>query len=331
MDSSYMDGSGYDREAVSFYDVAHEGAQIRAISGVLDQCADLHGLSPRSLIIVATDALSLASARFVVRMRSPLRLAVVITDVLPGYVGALDVVVVVSDRAEDPAGFNALNIASRRGAFSVLAGPARGPLVDDAPTDTVVIPALPSALGASPARAVTVISTVLDLLEEDSDLVRQRLEAFAAIVDTELEQLSPERNSVVNPGRVLREFAEGARLVHTGPSKIGMAVAELVSVMWTLRGLPSGAIPMDELVMSEQRVDPEDIFHDPFLDGPVTLIPLKTIVWAESSDVTAAMPHTLAVDCETPDIGPVAGALRLITRGFAATTFDLPDAPVEDY
>ena len=100
MDNSYLDGSHYDRETVAFYDVAHEGAQVRTVAGVLDQLGGLYGLNPRSVIILPTDQISRAAARFVGAMRSPLRLPVVVTDVLPGYVGALDIVVAVGADAD---------------------------------------------------------------------------------------------------------------------------------------------------------------------------------------------------------------------------------------
>lgn len=327
---AYLDGSSYSRESVMFYDVAYEGAQVRAVAGAIPALQGLHGLQPRSVVIIATDQVATASARFVTRLRSPLRVPVVITDALPSYVGALDIVAVVGDRADDPDVSQGLIAADRRGATTVLAGPPRGPVLDDAPSDTIVLPALPTVFGASPARSITAISTVLDLLEENPDLVAQRLEDTAVLIDEELEQLSPERDTVVNPGRQLREFGDLARVLHTGRSRHGFAVAEVMAVLWSLRGIPSGVSAMDEI---ELPATPpvRDPFHDPLIDGPVDLIPLRTVVWAEDPDVAAAIPDALAVTCETPGVGPLAAALKLITRGLAATTYDLPEAPTEDY
>lgn len=327
---AYLDGSTYKRETVKFYDVAHEGAQVRAIAGVIPQLEGLYRLQPRSLVVVATDQVAAAAARFVVRMRSPLRVPVVLTDALPSYVGALDIVMVVGDRADDPEASQGLIAADRRGATTVLVGPPRGPVLEDAPSGTVVVPALPTVFGASPARSIIAVGTVLDLLEEDPGLVTQRLDEIAGVVDEELEQLSPERDVVVNPGRQLREFGELARVLHTGRSRHGFAIAELMSVLWSLKGLPSGVAAMDELEIAPQAPT-RDLFHDPLLDGPLDLVPLRTVVWAEDPDVAATLPDALAVNCETPGIGPLAAALQLITRGLAATTYDLPEAPTEDY
>lgn len=327
---AYLDGSAYRAETVKFYDVAHEGAQVRAVAGVIPELDALYGLQPRSVVVIATDQVATASARFVTRMRSPLRVPVVITDSLPSYVGALDIVMVVGDRAEDPDVSQGLIAAARRGATTALVGPPRGPVLEDAPSDTIVVPALPTVYGASPARSITAISTVLDLLEENPDLVAQRLDDTAGHIDEELEQLSPERDTVVNPGRQLREFSDLARVLHTGRSRHGFAVAEIMSVLWSLKGLPSGVSAMDEIEVPA-AAPARDLFHDPLIDGPLDLIPLRTVVWAEDPDVAAAIPDALAVNCETPGVGPLAAALKLITRGLAATTYDLPEAPTEDY
>lgn len=327
---AYLDGSTYDRETVKFYDVAHEGAQIRAVAGAIPQLEGLYGLRPRSVVIIARDQVADASARFVTRMRSPLRVPVVITDALPPYVGALDVVMVLGDRADDPEASLALITACGRGATTILVGPPRGPVLDDVPSDAVVIPALPTVYGASPARSITAVGTVLDLLEENPDLVAQRLQDTATVVDEELEQLSPERDSVVNPGRQLREFADLSRVVHTGRGRLGFAVAELVSVLWSLDGLTSGAAVLDELELPTPPPG-DDLFHDPFLDGPADLLPLKAVVWAEEPDVAGSIPHALSVTCDTPGTGSLAAALKLITRGLAAPVYDLPEAPAEDY
>lgn len=320
MDNSYFDGSGYDPEAIAFYDVAHEGAQVRTVSGVLDRLAGIRGLNPRSLVVLPTDQVARAAARFVLAHRSPLRLPMVVTDTLPAYVGALDIVIVVGDRADDPEASQSLIGASRRGAVTVLAGPARGPLLDDAPDDCLVIPALPTAAGASPARSITAISTVLNLLEESPELVEQRLLEVAAAVDTELEQLSPDRDELVNPGRQLRRFVEGAQVLHSGRSRTGRAVAELVATLWSVKGLPSGMVEADELAAAAPPAPATDLFHDPFLDSDSSVVPLRTVLWAEKE---AGLAHALAVDCETPGLGRAAAALQLITRGFSATAYDV--------
>ena len=50
----YYSGAGhYDRETVRFFDVAHEGAQLRAVAGALPQIERLRGMQPLSLIHIS--------------------------------------------------------------------------------------------------------------------------------------------------------------------------------------------------------------------------------------------------------------------------------------
>lgn len=302
-------------ETIRFFDVAHEGAQVRNIAGVVEErrLERLHRLNPRSLVVVATDQISRAAAQAVVTLRSPLRLPVVVTTALPNYVGALDLVVVVGDRNSSEA-LQALNVASSRGAVTALVG-THGPVAEDAPEQTLQFPVLPAGVGSSPARTMSAICSILDLLEEDPDLVVQRLRGTADVIDTELESLSPERDEMVNLGRQLRRHVTGAQVIHTG----NRAIAELMATLWTLKGLTSTSADVAELPEIFADTDSTaDLFHDPFLDSPGKVIPLKAVIWAaELQGVPAALEQNCSV--ETP--GPVAEALTLITRGFAATTY----------
>ncbi|WP_336884556.1 hypothetical protein [Corynebacterium pilosum] len=142
--NSYYEGAGdYDRETVRFFDVAHEGAQLRAIAGRLQgKFEQLRGLNPRSVVIVGTDQIARAAARYVVQLRSPLRCPVVVVDTLPAYLGALDVVIMVGDAADNDDFSRDIISAGQRGATTIFAGPAQGPLIDDVPDSALVIPAL---------------------------------------------------------------------------------------------------------------------------------------------------------------------------------------------
>ncbi|MDR7328691.1 hypothetical protein [Corynebacterium guangdongense] len=316
----YYDGSGYDRETVRFFDVAHEGAQVRAVAGSIDRLVGVRELQPRSLVILARDMLAEASARFVTAVRTPLRLPVVVTTSLPTYVGALDLVVGIGDRGDDPELARDLLSANRRGAVTVLIGPAQGPITEDISPDTIRVTPLPTSVGSSPARAICAVSTVLDLLEEDEQLVAQRLAVIADELDEDATQLSPERDILVNPARRLRTFIDGSRLLHTGVGPVAEAAAELIAAIFTAKGLSSGWASAAEL--GDALGDPapvDDLFHDPFLDGPSSLVALKTIVWGTYATDIA---HAQAVECPPSAAGPTGQALRMITRAFAVTALD---------
>lgn len=333
-DRDFFDGSRYDPETVRFFDVAHEGAQIRAVAEAVDKLSHLRGFDPRSVVILSPEHLARHAARLAVTHLEPLRTPLVVTDRLPTFVGALDAVIALTDRGEHPQLAQDLIAAGNRGAEVVVAGPARGPLLEDLPERAAVIPALPTVAGFSPARAITTVIAVLDACNGAEVPVAERLGQLADNVDAEIAALSPERDETINPGRGLRIFADGARIVHTGPGEftedhvVGARTAELVAHLWSARGLPSGFVDPGEiadLVATQSTANSNDIFHDPFLDEEPVLLPLKVIVWAAEE---AGWPNSLAVNVDpaTRSLGRLDTTLRLITKALAATTYQDPGA-----
>lgn len=315
----------YDRDAVRFFDIAHEGAQLRAVAQAVPELARLSGMRPRSVVVLATDSVAEAAARATVTWIKRCEVPVTVTRALPAYTGALDVVVIAGAEASRESDLRALATAVSRGAEVVVAGPAHGPLIDDTPAHAIRIPALPTAMGPSPARTVGVVGAVIGSLIQPLDIVAERLALIADEVDEELRALSPERDDAVNPARQLRAYAEGARIVHTGAEAASYAVAQLASAVWTAKGMASGALPADELpgamdAASSVAGSPEqDLFYDPFIDGPSELVGLKAVVWAcegsEGLNATGAWVESAGDD--TTD--PAARAMRLATRAFAVT------------
>lgn len=323
--SEYYGGAGhYDRETVRFFDVAHEGAQLRAVGGATPRLERLRGMQPRSLVVVGTDQLARAAARAYAALQGPLELPVVVAGTLPAYVGPLDVVVFAGDAGSREEDLRGLLTAAARGAETVLAGPARGLLLDDAPAATTVIPALPTAAGPSPVRTLAAVGAVLASLTRDAAVIAEQCDLLADAVDEELASLSPERDATVNPARQLREFAGDARVLHSGAGPTGAAVAELAAHLWSARGIPSGYVHPEELGLALEDAGVaasagKDLFHDPFLDGPAELVPLKTVLWAQRD---TAAPNTRAEAVDAVSAVETAQALRLVTRAFAATAFD---------
>lgn len=324
-DRRYFEGAAhYDRETVRFFDVAHEGAQLRIAAAAAATLEHLHGDSPRSVVVIPTDQFARAAVHAIVDLRAPLSLPIVVTDQLPGYVGPLDVVVVVGDAGDNEVASRALVAASRRGAETVLAGPARGPLIDDAPDAAAVIPTLPTAAGPSPLRAFGVVAAVLDLLTLPAEPVRERLDILANEVDAELQALTPERDESVNAARQLRGFAAQAHIIHTGVEPIGAATARAAAHMWSARGLPSGAVDRRELASALEQAPGQneaDIFHDPFLDGGDVRIPVRTLVWNHEG---ALIPGSRGEVCEQSSAGAEGTCARLLVRALAATVMEQP-------
>mgnify|MGYP006863084636 FL=1 len=315
--------TSYDPETVRFFDVAHEGAQARVVaSAVPDLARVLSGMRPRSLVILAADQIARAAAHVAVGLAEPADVPIVVSESLPRFTGALDIVVVAG---ESPWAERALHDAARRGATTVLID-----AMEDAPEDTIVIDALPTTEGASPVRAITALHAVQAVLSEDPELVARRLEDVADAVDREVDALSPQRDTTTNPGRALREFAEGGRVIHSsGVDRyafsdertrvdLGALVARMAGAIWAVHGL-GGTVVDAEGVGPLLQDAPTDIFYDPFEDEE-PLVPLKIVLWGQEE---ANLPHSFAAASADPDCGDVARALQLITRSYAATAYDV--------
>ncbi|MBI8989584.1 hypothetical protein [Corynebacterium meridianum] len=318
----WSDGSRYDGDAVRFFDVAHEGAQVRCVAGFIADGAldEIVGTRPRSVIIVAGDLLSTRAAQLAVSLRSPLRQPMVVTDVLPSYAGPLDVVIVASGRGDDPERARALSAAVGRGCAAILVAPARGPLVDDAPARVAVVPEPPTVQAISPARVVATVDAVLDLLEQDPALVVESLKRVADEIDAELVTVRPERDEVVNPARRLRDSIAGRTIIHSAEEPVGTAVAGVVTAIWDSAGLPGAVIPQPELAVALPALRPHvtDVFHDPYLDDRPAMLSLRIVVWAAED---TRLPDATAQGWGEPAPGRLAGALRLTTRGWAASIY----------
>ena len=334
-DEGYFSGSQYDPETVRFFDVAHEGAQIRAIAAHIQHISVVRGAEFRSIVILPTDQVARASAEMVVELISPMAWPITITDKLPHFVGPLDLVVVVGERSDAEWASLALITAARRGATSALIGPTRGPLTEDAPEETLTFPTPPTAEGASPSRYIAGLLALLWSITDAEVIVEERLNELADIADEELQQLSPEREATVNPGRALREFSADARVFHTASRfeqpadslisiNVGMAVARCAASIWTTRGLAGEFIEPELVPMvlerNQEGAAQKDIFYDPFLDGEKTLVTLKIIVWGQAE---SHLPHSLAMACTETDHSDLVCAVQLLIRAYAATAYDV--------
>ena len=79
-DRSYYDGAaGYDIESVRFFDVAHEGAHVRAVAQAAELLDGLRNTSPRSIVVLVTDAVSDAAAQCAVALLDFGRAPVMVT------------------------------------------------------------------------------------------------------------------------------------------------------------------------------------------------------------------------------------------------------------
>lgn len=74
----------------------------------------------------------------------------------------------------------------------------------------------------------------------------------------------------------------------------------------------------------------DDIFYDPYIDGPSELVGLTTVVWScEAADpVASAGSRVEAVETDATDLA--ARAARLVARAYAATALSADTADTAD-
>ena len=311
-----MESTQWTPEQVRFFDIAHEGAQLRALAGQVAGLNEyLAGLRPRSVVVLATDQVAAAAARAIAQAYQPQAACpVVVARALPAYVGALDIVLTVGEAADCEWVSRALLTAQQRGAATVFAGPP-GPLADDVADDAFLFTALPNVSGPAPARAAGAVWLVLG-----GD--PQALDEAAAAVDAELAACAPDRSADTNPARQLGAFtaqAGGSGVMHSAPAgdRVGEAVASVAAAVWATRGRSGTVVEAAQLPQALDGADTQaadDIFYDPFIDGALTW---RVIFWGQEE---ANLPHSLAVNAA--EGSEFSRALQLFTRAYAATAFD---------
>jgi hypothetical protein len=183
---------------------AMSGAQVRAsaeIARELDLRSRLDVGRPRALVLVGRQGIGRAATRVIASMLSPgCPVPVVTCDVVPSWVGALDVVFAYTADPGDEELAASLDRAGRYGAAVVLTAPPDGPVAASiAGHGLVISPQLSGAIPESFTSAlITGLLTVsaLDLLSVDADLVADQL-------DAEAERNHLGHESFVNPAKSL--------------------------------------------------------------------------------------------------------------------------------
>ncbi|WP_142001782.1 hypothetical protein [Amycolatopsis cihanbeyliensis] len=183
---------------------AMAGAQVRSTleaGAELELGERLDIGRPRALVVLARDGVSRASAHLLeALLGASCPVPVVVSDVVPGWVGTLDVVTGHLDEGEDPEPAASLERAARYGATIVLSASQDGPVASAVAgrglliTPRVRVPpelAFPRALAAG-----LLVANTLGLLVSD-------LESVADQLDGEAERNHPGHESFVSPAKAL--------------------------------------------------------------------------------------------------------------------------------
>lgn len=273
--------------------LASAGAQVRRALVSADEAGVARvsgGERPRSVLVAALGGSSLVCdvLDLLAEPGSPVPVMTRRGAPLPGWVGPLDLVIAVSQsgRAAGPLALAAE--AARRGASLLTVGAAGSPLADISARARgvhvdVAIPT-PSSRTAlwSILTPVLVAADLLGLVP----CPRPVLERVADVLDVVAEECRPSSESFVNPAKVLAVgLGETVPVVLGDGALTGVAASRAASMLARTARIPAthGELPdaasqvvacLDGpygLAAGLQRpTGGDDIFADPYLDGPAT-------------------------------------------------------------
>ncbi|MFC0314251.1 hypothetical protein ACFQNE_07570 [Gordonia phosphorivorans] len=289
---------------------AMSGAQVRAVAeaqseGVLDPLADLR---PRAVVVVTGAALlsaragALVTAVFAARIDVP----VVVVPVLPGWIGPLDVVVVLGADAGDPQLSDALTRAAHRRAELVVAAPLEGPLREAAglgrPGAVPLIdlsprlPIDPRFVFAGQVAALAAVLTGLTAVRLTP--APPALAEIAEHLDAEAAADHLGQESFHNQAKLLALRTAGHRSVWVGDTPGAAAVAAQVAVAFFEIAGRIAAVTDEPRALAALAADgtsaggTDSLFYDPEFDGPAVSEPLRAF-WVSTADRASTLARRL--------------------------------------
>ncbi|MDN5564156.1 MAG: hypothetical protein L0G49_10370 [Luteococcus sp.] len=181
------------------------------------------------------------------------------TGGLPGWVGPLDLVVVLASEGSERDLMGAVAEAVRRGASLVVAANPDSPIAEQAASrSTLVLPVEHS----DPLATVVV---TLELLHEMGLGPAVDHERIAARVDLVAERCSPHRDLASNPAKDLAvALAEAQPLVWGGSVLAARAARRIAEALRRASGRPALSADADALLPVLSACVPRDPFRDPF-------------------------------------------------------------------
>jgi hypothetical protein len=241
----------------------YAGAQLRVVA---EGAARLPRVDrPRSLLVIGPTA-GIDTGVLAAVLGDPRAPLVAAADV-PGWVGALDVVVVLPGGVDDERSAVAAATAVRRGAATVVRGPVTGPVADAA--GSALFPAelaVPEVLSAPGRWALLAAVAGASGIGPEPDLF-----AVADLLDAAAPALHPGAESFLNPAVNLAEYLEGATPLLIGADPLADALLPAgAAVLTELAGVATGVLPSARAVgrpaALSRSAGPRDIFADPFDD-----------------------------------------------------------------
>ena len=269
---SWFDESRLDDEAalsgadVRLRALAESGARVRrdahtAVSAALSalESQGEESFRPRAVLAAGPDSRLL---RAVLEPWCPVPFVAWPNPGLPGWVGSLDLVVILAPEGSDAAAASAVAEAVRRGAQVVVACPERSVVAEHAQGRHVTI--LPTVTGDQLAAAVV----MLEFLERVHLGPSADPEEVAGALDAVATACSPHRDLAVNPAKALAIALADSSPLFWGDSVLAARAARRVaeSVRRTT-GRSALAADAEHLLPVIEGARVRDVFADPFADS----------------------------------------------------------------
>ena len=272
-DDSWLEDQRALRDAdVGLRRLAEAGARLRReFGGAEEPLLQMSVLErPRAVIAAGSEA------RFIRAMLEPVCPVPFVAwpaHGLPGWVGALDLVVVMASDVVTPALLATVHEAVRRGAQLLIACPPASVIADHALSSSTIL--LPTST-ADPLAAAIVTLTALHRLQLGPEVDPWQV---ADAMDQVATDCSPYVNVAENPAKDLAMgLAEAHPLVWGGSVLAARASRRVAEALRAASGRAALAADADELITVLESAAPRDPFADPFEDAvsadrrPVLLI-----------------------------------------------------------
>jgi len=243
--------------------LAEAGARVRhEVTASAETLAELAGQwRPRAVVAAGADARLL---RAVLEPWCPVPFVAWPGPGLPGWAGALDLVVVLAPGGGAADTGSAVADAVRRGCTLLVACPGHSPLAESAASRATIL--LPTRTDDALAVAVVVLQA-LHLFELGPEI---NPEAVALALDDTATRCSPHRDLSENPGKDLALFlADSAPLVWGGSVLAARAGRRVAEAMRQASGRAALAADADHLLPVLELASRHDVFADPFRDTGV--------------------------------------------------------------
>jgi hypothetical protein len=306
--------------------LAESGARVRreaaASAGHLDALSS-EGM-PRAVLAAGSDARLL---RAVLEPWCPVPFVAWPGPGLPGWAGALDLVVVLAPAA-DPSAIPVVAEANRRGCTLIVACPATSTLAEASAGRHSTV--LPTETGDTLASAVVVLQALhgLGIGPEVVD------EDVARSLDDVAIECSPAREVGFNPGKDLAlALADDLPVIWGGSVLAARAARRIAEALRRSSGRAALAADAQHLIPVIEGAKPRDVFADPFADPQAIAHRPSLLVVDDGTDEpiinetrvrleTLAREHDVRVDrIGTGVESPVARYAAVLSHGLYAATY----------